>query len=243
MRTLGILTRSVVVAIALATGLTACAVDGEAGPSPEPTVTETAAPEGTHPSAAYDIQCDEIVDTSRLDAVVAGSTPEPQPLYLSPDDFGMVGAAVLQAGGLACVWRGETYDTGLTVIALPDALDGLSASIEAILAARPNDGGHVETSVADGGLVKCQRADEYRAPACDWTVAAGDSWLYVRTAGLAEGDVVAPPPNPDTSIPPATPAEGSAAEALVEDIATAIADSGRQEVVPTVAVTCQSARR
>jgi hypothetical protein len=220
---------SVIVVLVVLAG---CAPAPADGPTTSPSTTApTPGPE--HPSSAFDVACDELVDPTRLDEVVSGSTPEPRPLYLQPDGPGLVNAALLQAGALACAWSGERpFDTGLLVFALPDARDGLAASIAAISAARPYDGGHVETDAGDGGLVRCQPRDEYRAPACDWTIAAGDAWLFVRTAGLADADVDSPP---DTggALPPTTPIAGSAAELLVEDIAAVIAAAPRLEVVPT----------
>lgn len=211
--------------------LSGCAAEAPA-PGRSPTSSGKPSPSAEvalRPVAAFDIGCESVVDPGIASTVVGAATLAEPAFSLSARRI-----ALLEDGGLSCIWLGSDKQIALSVVALPDAADMFDRA--SVARANPMfPYGPVDTSfdLFDAALVSCDDGTVTSGYQCTWHVLSGDVWIVVGLTGVPDSDVVVPVPrdNPDTSRKPLVPvAEGSASLVLVESVVASLEQAPRIDV-------------
>ena len=225
-----------VLVVAILTGCATPAPTPAEGPSvsPSPSIAALA-----RPASVFATECADVLDPEILTRLygVALEPMEPDAHYAYPE---MSTAAIAQAGGLVCAWRQPGEAEADVVFAAGAGAAADFATVSAIL--MDGDGlaygsDYHAAALFDGLVVRCDGYPEYDylAPLCQWVALSGDigvSLWMSRTSPDVVVDV-APPPNPDTSLPGVIPViEGSDSVALLEGAFAALDAEPRRELEP-----------
>lgn len=205
--------------------------------TPTPTPTPTDSPSPVAGRSVFGVDCNDLVpDPSTIPVLGVGTSlvneevrPRLANTWRAPE------IAVLQDGGLHCVWLTEEDRYSLVMTALDDAADGFDRAAPQY----QNEYYHYEDAgIGDRSLADCR--DWYAgAVVCEWSALQDGVWLSAGFFDVAATEFTIPEvrEQPDGSFAVPQPVLDSAASAIVDHALSALSSSirnSRYEATTTV---------